>query len=293
MAVLQEKQFELDGVVFGLHAGIAVTKWDPGAPAIRTADVDQAVGDGIRMGRDTKGSATWNFSLSVDGEDENDAWAKLADLAEAWDGDWVREEPDRVVELRYKIAGETRVVYGRPRQWTAIVDNMSMLGRIDVEAQFVLVDHRIYGDTMHSALFRLVAPLEVDAGFTTPVTPPFTSAAGSATIEDSLTIGGKIATPIIVTFENNIDQPAIRVGGWTAGLAEAVHEDDPVTIDARPWIRAATHSDGGGAKVSPRVTRISQMWLEPGNYSVIFTGTDVTGTGHALVSWREAYRTPR
>jgi hypothetical protein len=293
MAVLSEKQFELDGVVFGLHADIAVVDWTPGAPSTRTNDVDNPTGDGVRMGRDFKGSATWNFSLSVDGKDEQDGWEKLARLAEVWDGDWVREEPDRVLPLRFRIAGETRVVYGRPREWTAIPNNLSLMGRIDVEASFVLVDHRVYGDELHSQVIRLVAPLEVDAGFTTPFIPPFTSDAGSAVREDQITIGGAIPTPIIVTFSGEVDNAMVVIGGWSAGLAEPTRPDNPITIDARPWVRSATHTDGGGAKVSARVTRISKMWLPPGKHTVIFTGDDRSGTGTALVSWREAYRTPR
>jgi len=293
MATLTEKQFELDGVVFGLNADVEVTNWDPGTPATRAGDVENPTGDGVRFGRDFKGSATWNFSMFVNGENEDDGWEKLAALAEAWDGDWVREEPDRVVALRYRVAGKNRVVFGRPRAWTAVVNNASMSGRIDVEAQFVLVDHRIYGDEMHTQIVRLVAPLEEDAGLIPPFDVPFVSEAGSAEVEDGLTIGGRIATPIILTFLDPIDQPAVRIGDWTAALEEPVQEGLPVTIDARPWVRSATTSAGGGVRVSPRVTRISKMWLKPGHYPIVFTGNDPSGSASVLVSWREAFRTPR
>lgn len=294
MADLQEKQFELGGLVFGLHAGVAVTDWSPGTATTRTNDQENPTGDGVRFGRDFRGAATWNFSLSVDGTDEDDGWAKLAALAEAWDGDWVREEPDRVVPLRYRVAGQTRVVYGRPRAWTPVVNNLSMLGRIDVEAQFVLADHRVYDDVQHVSRVSVAVPLELDAGLDVPFIPPFTTSAGASVRESSLTIGGEVPTPITITFEGPIADAAVRIGGWTAALVDPVDADNPVVIDGRPWVRAATYlSDGGGVKVSPRVTRISKMWLPPGHHEIVFTGDDPTSQAAVLVSWRNAYRTPR
>ena len=294
MADLQDKQFELDGVVFGLFADIGVSDWTPGSPGIRTNDVDNPTGDGVRMGRDLKGTATWNFSLFVDGEDEDDAWRILAALAEAWDGDWVRDEPDRVVPLRYKIAGQERVVFGRPRAWSAIVDNTSLSGRIDVEAQFVLIDHRIYD--AQQCVFRIpvAVPLELDAGLDVPFIAPFTTSAGASVRESAIEVGGTTATPITITFEGPIADAAVRIGGWTAALVDPVPADNPVVIDGRPWIRSATYvSDGGGARVSPRVTRISKMWLPPGHHEIVFTGDDPTSSASVLVSWRNASRTPR
>lgn len=293
MAELREKQFELDGVVFGLYAPITVSDWQPGSPALRSNDVDNPVGDGVRMGRTIRGATTWNFSLSVDGSDEDDGWAILARLAKAWDGDWVHAEPDRVVPLRYRVAGQTRVVYGQPRQWTPVVNNLSMLGRIDVEAQFVLVDHRSYADTTQSEPLTLGIPLDLEAGHTVPTIVPWTSSAGDSRQESAITIGGDVETPVWVTFFGPVDNAAIRVGGWTAQMAEHVYYADPVTIDGRPWVRTATKQSGGGSRVNPRFTRMSKMWLPPGHHEVTFTGEDLTGTATALVSWRDAFRTPR
>ena len=294
MADLQEKQFELGGLVFGLHAPVTVVDWSPNPAPIRTSDADNPTGDGARFGRDLRGAATWNFSLSVDGKDEDEGWEILNALAEAWDGDEVRNDPDLVVPLRYRVAGQTRVVYGRPRQWTPVVNNLSMVGRIDVEAQFVLADHRVYDDVQRVSRVSVAVPLELDAGLDVPFIAPFTTDAGASVRESSVLIGGEVPTPITITFEGPIADAAVRVGGWTAALVDPVDADNPVVIDARPWVRAATYlSDGGGVKVSPRVTRISKMWLPPGHHEIIFTGDDPTSQAAVLVSWRNAYRTPR
>lgn len=292
MAELFEKQFELGGVVFGAGAPVEIISWTPGTPAARTQDVDNPVGDGIRMGRDTRGSATWTFSMYTNAESEEEAWETLAALAAAWDADEVRQEAGEVVPLRYCLAGQTRVIYGRPRRWSIVPTNMSLSGRIDIEADFATVDHRIYDDVLHTLPVTLTPPLEVDAGFLVPFTPPFTTSAGSSQRESQVTIGGTVPTPIMVTFSGG-SNVAVRIGGWTAALVDPVLTTDPVTVDGRPWVRAATYMSGASARVSPRVTKISKMWLPPGTHEVVFTGTDPAGSASVLVSWRNANRTPR
>jgi len=292
---LQEKQYEIGGVTFGLDCPVEVKAdgWVPGTATLRTQDIDNPTGDGVRPGKDFKGAATWGFSLYTNARTEKEAWASVAALAAAWDNEDVRLTSGAVVPLRYRVAGETRVVYGRPRRWTATVNNTSMQGRIEIEADFIVVDPTVYSDTMRTHIIPIAVPLELDAGLDVPFIPPFTTSAGASVRESAVRIGGELPTPIIVTFNGPVADAAVRIGGWTAALPDPVAADNPVTVDARPWVRAATAASGGGVKVSPRVTRISKMWLPPGIHEVIFTGDDITSTASVLVSWREAYRTPR
>lgn len=296
MAELQEKQYELGGVVFGLFAPVAVeaSGWTPGSPDVRTSDIAQPSGDGIRMGQDFKGATTWSFSMFTDRESEDAAWAALAPLAGVWDSEQVRTESGEVMPLRYRLGGQTRRVYGRPRRWTISPNNASMSGRIDVEADFTTVDHLFYDDTMQSKSIYLVPPLagDLDAGIPVPFIPPFTSSVTTSSRDSTITIGGEVPTPIILEF-HDVEEPLVRIGDWAAGLVDPVLPGNPVTIDARPWVRAATQANGGGVRVSPRVTRISKMWLPPGTHEVSFTGTTRSGAARVLVSWANAYRTPR
>lgn len=295
MADLLEKQYELNGVTFGLDCPVEVESqgFNPGTAALRTADVDRPAGDGIRFGKDYKGSATWGFSLYTNADDEEGAWSALGELGAAWDDEETRLTSEAVVPLRYRLAGRNRRVYGRPRAWTHTPNNQSIGGRIDIEADFATVDGLIYDDDMKSQLIGIAPPLELDAGFTVPFIPPFISSAGASVRESSIRIGGEVATPITVTFFGPVESATVRIGGWTAALVDPVVIDDPVTIDARPWVRAATKQSGGGVRVSPRVTRISKMWLPPGVHEVVYTGEDPTSTASVLVSWHDAYRMPR
>lgn len=292
---LQEKQYELGGVVFGLDCPVEVKSngWVPGTAAVRSQDVDHPTGDGVRLGKDYKGGATWSFSLFTNAQDEKSAWAALRELATVWDNEEIRTTSGAVMPLRYRVAGETRVVYGRPRRWTASPNNDSMQGKIEIECDFLVADPIVYSDVLQTKLIPIAPPLELDAGLLVPFIPPFNTAAGASVQESSVTIGGEISTPITLTFNGPVSDAAVRVGGWTAALPDPVDPDNPVTIDGRPWVRAATTRGGAGVRVSPRVTRISKMWLPPGHHEVIFTGEDITSTASVLVSWREAYRTPR
>src|SRR5690606_38984582 len=54
MATLSDRQFEMDGYLFGRHAptGVEVTDVDFGSPEARSTDVDRPRADGTRFGRE-------------------------------------------------------------------------------------------------------------------------------------------------------------------------------------------------------------------------------------------------
>lgn len=296
MADLLEKQYELNGVRFGTNSPVEILAdgWTVGAPALRIQDVDNPTGDGVRFGRDYKGSATWGFSMYSNAQNEEQAWDYVRPLATAWDAEEARLNSGAVVPLRYRMSGQHRRIYGRPRRWSATYGNTLMGGRIDIEADFATVDDRVYADEAKSAALTLRPPVDPTVGVIAPFLAPFVSGPGASVRESSVVIGGEVPTPIWLTFIGEIDDAFVRAGDyWTAALTDRVVDGNPVTIDARPWVRAATQSTGGGVKVNPRITRISKMLLPPGTHDLTFTGTDRIGNATVLVSWRDAYKTPR
>lgn len=296
MSDLLEKQYELGGVRFGTGSPVEILAdgFTISSAAARTQDVDNPTGDGVRFGRDYKGSATWGFSMYSNASNEEEAWDFVRPLATAWDAEETRLNSGAVVPLRYKLAGQTRIVYGRPRRWSAVYTNALMGGRIDIEADFATVDDRSYSDVENSVPISLLPPTDPTVGVVAPFLVPFSSGPGSSVRQSSIYIGGDTPTPIWLTFVGEIDDAFVRAGDyWTAGLPDRVNEGNPVTIDARPWVRAATQSTGGGVRVNPRLTRISKMYLPPGYHELTFTGTDRIGNATALVGWRDAYKTPR
>jgi hypothetical protein len=296
---LFEKQYAVDdGVAFGLGCPIEIKSdgWTPGSAELRTQDVDNPGYDGVRPGRTFKGAATWSFSLYTNTESESAAWAAANQLARAWDDEEVRLESGVIVPLQYCLAGKQRVVFGQPRRFTPSPGNTSMGGRIDIEADFLVVDDRSYDAEVQSLNMTLSGdPDPGVVGITTPFTTPFVMgvAATTAGAQRVLRIRGEVPTPITVKYSGSVTNPVVAVPGrWTAAVRDVVYAGDPVTVDARPWVRAASRQSGGGVEVSPRVTRITKMWLPPGDYPVTFSGESASGAS-ALVSWRNAYKLPR
>lgn len=290
-----DNQFELGGVVFGDACPVDITPegWKPGGGELQSSSTPDPTTDGVRFGRSLRGAALWEYELFTNVDTEADAWAALTELQEQWDADEIRLEPGPVVPLRYRIAGQVRRVYGRPRRWTRTVDNKRLGGNLGVVADFELVEDTVYEDDEDSVTIGLGVPLDPDAGVIPPFILPFDLAPGSVERQSSIEIGGDKKTPVWVTFSGPVANAQVQIGGWKAGLVDPVDIDDPVTIDARPWVRAATRASGGGVRVDPRITKISKMWLPPGHHEVIFTGADITSTATVTVSWRNARRSPR
>lgn len=304
---LDEKQYELGGVVFGLDCPIGLFEdgWTPTSAQLRTKRTAMPAGHGTRFGREVRGSATWGFKLFTNCDTEEDAWAALAELQDAWEDEDVLGVADVVVPLRYTVAGQTRRVYGRPGRWTATPNNFSLSGRIDITCDFDTVDQLVYEDELQTQTIGLQAPYDPDAGITIPTIVPFTTRPRRVSRDSTVTVGGTVPTPVWLTFNGPLANAEVEAvakpktatrpafEGWTAELLDPVAENDPVTIDARVWARSATLRSGGGVRVSPRRTRISKMLLPPGQHDLIFTGDDVTGQASVTVSWHNAHQSPR
>lgn len=293
-----DHQFELDGYVFGYDCPVETdpSGFQPSGTTIRSSDSELPTEDGSRPGIDRKGVDTWKFSLYTNCETEEEAYAALEAIKEAWDADDVRLEPGEVCTLRYRIAGETRVVYGRPRRFTPVIDNRSLSGMIPIQCDFDVMYPQVFEDELHTVTIPIGPPIDVNAGLLVPFIPPVTLSAGASERKSEVNIGGNMKTPIILEFTGPIAAGAsVQVGDWIAELVDPVgpDEDDAVTIDARPWVRSATTRNGGGVRVSPRVTRISKMSLAPGRYAVTFRGEDPTVQARVKVSWRSARRSIR
>lgn len=295
MTELFEKQFMLGDVVFGLGCAVELKGeggWVPGQPDRREDRVENPGDDGIRFGRTLKGAATWGFSLYTNQENENAAWSVLNELSRVWDQDDVRLTPGAAVPLQFCLNGQQRVVYGQPGRWTASPNNASMQGRIDIEADFTVVDDRAYSANVQTLEVPLGAPASADAGLIVPFIPPVVSSASTVSNKREIVVEGELPTPVTIKISGDISKPQVAIADWVAAINDDVEPGDPVTIDSRPWVRAITRQSGGGVEVAPRVTRVSKMWLKPGRYNVLFSG-DSQGGATALVSWRNAYRVPR
>lgn len=296
MAALLEKQYDLGGLVFGLNSGgveVDAEGFTPGDSELVTQDSAQPGSDGIRFGKDYRGSATWGFSLFTNAYTETDGWAMHSAFQQAWNARATRLTSGTAIPLRYCIAGQTRRVYGRPRRITPVVNTLSMSGRIPIEADFT-VSYPLYFDDDEQVFGpkTIGVPLELDAGIVVPYIPPYISSIGTTTRQSTLNIGGDEDTPLMIKLAAGsapLYNPIVSVDGkFTVAIEDTIVPGNPVTIDARPWVRSITTQAGGSVKVSPRITRLSKVWLPPGNHEFNFSGEDISSTATVTVYWRNA-----
>lgn len=306
-AALEEYQFELEDVVFGLDGSMSTVEgsFSPGRPELRTKDTVIEGGDGARPGRDHYGVSTWAWKLFADGQSSAEALQFLAELQAVWPTEEIRLQPNAVVPLRYNLGERTRRVYGRPRRFESTPTNGLISGTIGVACDFSVFDYRYYDDVEQGATVD-ISPTVRDSGVLVPFIPPFTSRRRAGPRTTSIQVGGDVPTPVVVVFEGPVLGPRVKVSGklkptpqypdgepwngWVAEIPSLVASNDPVTIDARPWARTVTKKSGGGVRTSPRVTRIQSMLLPPGQHDIAFTGEDATGESSVTVKWRDAYR---
>lgn len=300
MADLLEKQFELDGVVFGMDCPVDITPdgFRPGGTTLRASDADLPTEDGRRFGVTLHGGETWGFGLFTNLDEEVDAWNAYTALKKVWSADKYRRMSGEYTRLRYRLGGQTRNVYGQPRRWTPGSTATSISGMLPIECDFETADDQVYDDDVQSVTIRMGSPLAQESGFLVPMIPPFTSTPRNLDSTDEVVVDSDEdtrtwVTVILTADASTLSQAEVTVGDWTVLLRDPVPPKNAAIIDPRPWVRTATLTSGGGVAINPRVTRMAKMWLPPGRWPVIFNGVDPTNTASCTVSWQNARRAPR
>lgn len=289
MTELREREFEAAwaGLVFGgADSSIPVEVFEPGGkPETRTQDTDLPQQDGIRMGRDYLGGATFSLEGLVNERDAAGGWASWRQLRSAWNGDAMRAAPGAVGALRMRMPGRPTVrVYGRPRRIAPASVGHAHQGVITFVADFQAVDHRVYSDTVQS--LTLTLPESDDETITPPFTPPATPQPYVDT-QDTITNGGDAPAWPVVTFTGPVTNPSFWYPGRGLELAVLVDvsSGETVTVDTRPWARSVTGAGAGQA----RGARMVDMVLPVGQVDVAFSGHDPTATAQMEFTWRDAW----
>lgn len=288
MIELGEGQFELDGAVFGgRHGAVIVRSFDPGTREVRAQDVDRPGADGLMFGVDYQRPPLWTWELSANRASHEAAIATVAALEGAWARWAPRTRPGHAEPLRYRFAGRTRRVYGRPRRFAApdVGSVLMRQGRGDIVADFQLADPLHYDDVERSATLYSVPPST--GGIVAPLVAPISTTRAGDTAHRFITVGGDIETPLRVTFAGPITAPWVEVGGVRIALTGSVAYDQAVTVDART--RTVLRQDGASAAgMLTRRTRMDRLRLTPGTHEIRYGGT---GQATVTVAWRDAWRT--
>lgn len=298
MSDLVNNQWELDGYTFGMNlpldheADVA-----PSLYTVRSQDAVASNRDGANVGRDYLEPGSWSFKLFVNLEDEDGALAELARVAKVWRADEVRASVGEVLPLRYRMAGRTRRVYGRPRRFDYTTDNRKFDGYIPVTCDFKVVSELFFDDEEESYPLGQLAP--TTGGFEAPFEAPLTTEEEDAVFPYSFTVGGALPTPGVFDITGPVSDPVIDIdnGDMVIQLVGTIPSGRTVTVDARPWRMIATVRDNNAPDDSgspvpgiiSRRTRLPRLMLKPGAHIASFSGIDETGTSTAKVRWRRAH----
>jgi len=296
MTVLEDFQFEVNGYVFGRRCPVFVDTagFDPGSAEWTTQDTTNPMSGATNFGRDVLSGPEWTWMLHVDGDQdlgESDGLRILGEMGAAWrNGANGYKDSSVVLPLRYRLAGRTRVVFGRPRRFDYKPDGRILGGYLPPSASFKTADPLHYDDVESGIDITLAPPISGGTSF--PAVFPITFRRDPGYLPPSaLVVGGDAPTAPIVEFIGPVLNPSVTIGAFTIGLTGQIGEGGIVTMDARPWINSITRSGNtAGASVS-RATRLTAARLRPGNYSAVFRGQDASGQGRCRVRWRNAWHT--
>ena len=284
---LKDGDFELDGYLTGENLGVHLRSVDLGSVGYRVQDAPLPHTDGTMFGRDYLTGTEWGLSFSADhGTDQDAARSAIGALAAAWLGAASRNTPGQVSVLRYRIAGKTRRVYGRPRGFAMDPTFLVFTGLGRATATFQTADAIHYDDTPQLLTLQMAVPSS--SVITWPGVWPLVFSKGSdrqGVIQD---VGGDAPTPITATIHGPITDPYVEGDGWRIALGTTLAYDQSATIDTRA--RTAIRNDGaslGGAL--SRTTYLDAARLSPGPAEIRFGGIDPTGTARCDIQWRPAF----
>lgn len=284
------------GLKFGGRSGnLIVTDFKAPTLEIKNSYRDRVSRDGQMVSRDTLTKATWQFSISTNGANLQDALDAAASLQSKWQDKNMRESSYASV-LEYSHDGETWwKIYGRPGRFTSLEPDVhAQLGVGKIEMEFVQTDPQTYSSS--ETLTVINAVQAVQGGITAPILAPITTVHVGGERVGRITNRGNIGAPLVVTFYGPSTNPTIRNDdGFELTYNGTLAYDQYVRIDPlKHEVRLITGTQTVGSMVPGRLsrrTRLSDLVVQPGDSEWYYTALDDTGTSRVELSSRDAYNT--
>lgn len=300
MTPLAEHQFEIladetatEGVVFGIGAPISLDEegFDPGETEWLTQDGQNGRRGTAAFGRDVLAGRTWSWETHTDQQDVASAVAAMEALDAAWTPEDVAQNPGSLSVIRYRLAGRTRRVYGRPRRFVAPPSNLILSGFIPMSHDFKCVDPYTYDDEESVAQLPYVAGA-TGGGVTLPAVMPLRMASNEGTGVGQVEIGGTKRAYPVIRFQGPWIDPSLTTDDWTVRWKGSIPANGWVEIDTRPWRLTVTNQAGASVfGTFDRRTALEDIWFAPGKKAQISLGGSAPGgSALATVRWRNAHK---
>ena len=283
--------FELGGVEFGGPDGrLIVTDFDPGAPDVRSDDIDFPGGDGLIPVVDRLGGTVWTWTIRTNVKSFTEARRLSERLNRAWrpslgvgESAWLLYGTDGLLD---------RAVRVRPRRFAgpsgAVLDQH---GVATIECDAVLTDPRMFSFWEREVSVGLSASSAANLKF--PTAPPFVWTSAGEPRHGSFIVRGEAPSSPVIEITGPINQARVEIADFAIQTAASLKADQTLRVDALD--RRVTITTGAGQPISAPgalhpSTRLANIRLDPGEHTVTFTGQDVTGAARCRVAWRDAWR---
>lgn len=285
MTDLWEGQYKFGDMVFGAGTQCIVSSLEKTGYQVSPGDYSIPMTDEIRFRKDylqpgtilMTVSAMDNYMLDSVYEGgpilEFPSGAKLMEqFMKEWRADEVRNIWGYVKPLTYRRLGQTRRIYGRPRD-IAAPPRRNAMGWYDMVCSYQCVDTVSYSEEV----FGKAGILPTAAG----VNPTIISRGdgGAPTWFDIFIVG-----PIF--------NPVVDIGPLKLQINYGLPAGEIIQVSSYPWERRAMTSNG--TNIVPRLIGtspyLSEMRFPEGaNWNVGIHGTGTTTDTNLILTWREAY----
>lgn len=281
-----EGEFILDGYAFGTpeHDAVILSGGlDTGTTEVRSQDAQ--VRDTTLFGRDYLTGPTWAFTLGVA---HDDADTILADLARVWRNPAIRLTPGQMSVLQFKRNGREYRLYGRPRRFGVMPDDVYSEDWRQVAADFQVDGPYMYTDADSMVTLRL-GEIFTDDGVILPETMPWLLGGeyiSGTSIIDVQTLDPTPFEVVVRAGTGPLSQISLEGPGWAIDVQTVVQPGSELVIDTR-----ASTVTLDGASVAGTLSRRSSLTarLWSGASTISFTGMDPTGSATATFTWRGSY----
>ena len=290
-APLQERQFDMNGFVFGSLADdviVLTDGFDPGSATMRDQDVQPTGSDRTLMGRDYLSTRTILLTVVIlrEGRDDSDVWDLLDEVAGAWRADDVRDDPGRVVYLRWRANGRTRMVWGRPRQFERRGQVVWDDTFVTAQMGFTLSDQTVYdGESPDGFTLTLRLGSPAQSFWVLPLELPWVPSLASSHSPNTLR-NGNVRVPFQATFTAD---PAFATDGlvlsWPGGklaLRQPLLPGHTVSVDTRTRVQLVDGKPGKAFTLDSSVDGT----LPPGETVLSFYAGGMPTNATCVVTWR-------
>lgn len=277
---LSDGGIALNGLEVNDFTPIWLQDFDLGAETVGTSDIDSPSFDDTFPGVDFFRAPTWAFTIVVEGSTAAEVHDRVGLVKAAWREQRTAKRGGALSELRVRLAGRERVVFGRPRRFATTAARTAHQGYAVIDCDFKLMDPLVYEAGWQ--LEKLVIPASDGSTFPTVV----------GEIADT---GGVEPAPFLVDIsarDGSLVNPHITIDSERYEFELTLAVGERIRIDSRAGTAVRANSNYSVLPNMKKPVRLKTKRLAAGSrIELQFGGRDTTGTAEAEVWWRPAHYT--